>query len=57
MPDVITNTLSTGSTLSTAYTADFGEIIIAALLLIVAALVVLEQVIKVITHELDLAHK
>ena len=48
MPDVITSTLSTGSTLSTAYTADFGEIVIAALLLIVAALVVLEQVIKVI---------
>ena len=48
MPDVITSTLSPGSTLSTAYTADFGAIVIAALLLIVAARVVLEQVIKVI---------
>ena len=57
MPDVITTTLTSGNVLAVDYTADFGEAIIAALLLSIVALAVLEIVIKwCINNGLDLAN-
>jgi hypothetical protein len=48
MPDVITTTLTSGSVLAVDYSADFGEAVIAGLLLSIVALGILEIVIRMV---------